>query len=60
MAIHTFGDSHAGESHQYDINVGFNDKCKRDGLPEGVNHHHMGAVLCNSFGTKGFELIDIS
>jgi len=60
MAIHTFGDSHAGETCQSDINIGFGDNCKKNGWPEGVKHHHMGAVICNSFGTKGFELVDVS
>tara|TARA_B100001093_G_C26670181_1_gene945841 strand:+ start:58 stop:699 length:642 start_codon:yes stop_codon:yes gene_type:complete len=60
MAIHTFGDSHVGETGQPDISKGFIGPCKKNGWPEDIKHHHMGPVLCNSFGTKGLEWVDIS
>lgn len=63
MGIHTFGDSHAGETGQADVNIGlsgFSDKCKSNGWPLSVKHHHLGAVICNSFGTKGLKLVDVS
>jgi hypothetical protein len=48
MSIHTFGDSHASDSHS-----GWKD-CNN------ITTHHIGPILCYSFGKEKLNICDIS